>query len=142
MEDNLIKITPNREKAKSILKMVEITLRMISTINKTEFPSNLTKEYYEVIRELISIVLLLDGYKTMGDSAHKTTIEYLESKYKEFNGSEIFLINELRITRNKIAYDGFFVKESYIDRKISDIHKIIAKLKELINKKLEENKTC
>jgi hypothetical protein len=140
--ENLIKITPDKEKAKSILKMVETTLDMTATINKSKFPSNLTKEYYEIIRELISIVLLLDGYKTMGDSAHKTTIEYLESKYKEFNGSEISLINELRITRNKIAYDGFFVKESYIDRKISDIHEIISKLKRLINQKQEGDLTC
>ena len=45
-------------------------------------------------------------------------------------------MDDLRITRNKIAYDGFFVKESYIDRKLMDISKIINKLKEIVRKKI------
>ena len=136
MEEDLIRITPNKEKANSIFKMVEITLEMIKQIDKNKFPSNIAKEYYEVIRELISIILLLDGYKTMGEGAHKRQIEYLEANYKEFSKSEIAFIDELRITRNKIAYDGFFVKVSYIDRKLIYILKIIDKLKEIVCKKM------
>ena len=116
--------------------MEEITLEMIKQIDKSKFPSNIAKEYYEVIRELMSIILLLDGYKTMGEGAHKKQIEYLESNYKEIDKSEIVLIDDLRITRNKIAYDGFFVKENYIDRKLVDIHRIIEKLKEIVKNKL------
>lgn len=132
---NLIKITPDKEKAKSILKMVESTLGMIKTIDKSEFPSNITKEYYEVIRELISVIMLLDGYKTVGEGAHKRMIEYLEYNYKNFSKSEIFLIDDLRVIRNKIAYDGFFVKKNYVDRKLKEIQKVIKKLKQVINKK-------
>ncbi|MBI5347467.1 MAG: hypothetical protein HZB66_02560 [Candidatus Aenigmarchaeota archaeon] len=80
MED-LIGVTPNKEKAKSILKMVETTLEMINHIDRNKFPSNVAKEYYEVIRELTSIILLLDGYKAVGEGAHKKQIEYLEAKY-------------------------------------------------------------
>mgnify|MGYP001615342701 CR=1 FL=1 len=109
---------------------------MVKFIDKDKFPSNLTKEYYEIIRELISIILLLDGYKAIGEKAHKRQIEYLEVNYKEFDKAEITLIDDLRITRNKIAYDGFFVKESYVDRKLVDILKIIEKLKGIIDKKL------
>ena len=54
MEDNLIRITPDKNKAKSLLKMVETTLEMISKIDVEKFPSNVTKEYYEIIRELIT----------------------------------------------------------------------------------------
>lgn len=133
--EELIRVTPDKEKAQSILKMVETTLEMIKLIDKTKFPSNITKEYYEVIRELTSIILLLDGCKAIGEKAHKRQIEYLEANYKEFSKAEITLIDDLRITRNKIAYEGFFVKESYIDRKLADILKIIGKLKRLINKK-------
>lgn len=136
MEENLIKITSNKEKARSIFKMVEITLEMIKQIDKSKFPSNIAKEYYEVVRELISIILLLDGYKTMGEGAHKKQIEYLDANYKEFSKYEIDFIDDLRVTRNKIAYDGFFVKESYIDRKVNEILKIIDKLKEIVCKKI------
>ncbi|MBW2965578.1 hypothetical protein KY342_00575 [Candidatus Woesearchaeota archaeon] len=136
MEEGLIKITPNKEKAKSILKMVENTLDMIRIIDVSKFSSNITKEYYEIIRELISIVLLLDGYKTIGEGAHKKLIEYLESNYNQFGNYEILLIDDLRKIRNKIAYDGFFVKEEYIQRNLEDIQKIISKLKEIISKRI------
>ena len=136
MEEGLIKITPNKEKAKSILKMVDTTIDMIGVIDITKFSSNVTKEYYDVIRELISVVLLLDGYKTYGEGAHKKFIEYLQSNYKEFNEYELLLMDDLRITRNKVTYDGFFVERGYIERKIKDIQKIISKLKDIIKKKI------
>jgi hypothetical protein len=125
MEGALLRVTPNKEKAASILKMVDTTLEMIAQIDKSKFPSNVAKEYYEVVRELVSIILLLDGLKACGEGAHKRQIEYLDSKYKSFGKSEIMLIDDLRIVRNKIAYDGFFVKESYIDRKLPEILKLI-----------------
>ena len=109
---------------------------MIELIDKTKFPSNVAKEYYEIIRELISVILLLDGYKPVGEGAHKKQIDYLEANYKEFSRAEIDLIDDLRITRNKIAYDGFFVKEGYIERKLNDILDIIKKLKGIINKRI------
>lgn len=136
MEEGLIKITPNKEKAKSILKMVDTTIEMIKVIDLAKFSSNVTKEYYDVIRELMTVVLLLDGYKTYGEGAHKKLVEYLQSNYKEFNEYEISLIDDLRITRNKIAYDGFFVEKDYIKRKINDIKEIIDKLKNIIKKKV------
>lgn len=138
MEEGLIKITPNKEKAKSVLKMADTTIEMIKFIDITKFSSNVTKEYYDVIRELISVVLLLDGYKTYGEGAHKRLVEYLQTNYAEFDGYETSLIDDLRITRNKIAYDGFFVDKDYIGRKIKDIKKIIDKLRAIIDKKIDK----
>ncbi len=140
MEEGLIKVAPDKEKAKSILKMVDTTIEMIKVLDVTKFSSNVTKEYYDVIRELISVVLLLDGCKTHGEGAHKKLVEYLQSNYKEFNEYQISLIDDLRITRNKIAYDGFFVDKDYIERKINDIKEIIDKLKEIIKKRYQHNK--
>jgi len=138
MEKDLIKITPNKEKAKSILNMVRTTLEMVDRVDKSKFSSNITKEYYEIIRELVTIVLLLDGYKTIGEGAHKRMIEYLEANYKQFSKSEIYFIDDLRIVRNKIAYDGFFVKKDFIDTKLKSIQGIIEKLKKIIDRKLND----
>ena len=110
---------------------------MIKVLDVAKFSSNVAKEYYDVIRELISVVLLLDGYKTYGEGAHKRQIEYIAANYKELNGHEIFLIDELRITRNKIAYDGFFVENNYIKRKIKDIKAITGKLRKIIKSKID-----
>lgn len=136
MEEGLIKATPDKEKTKSILKMADTTIEMIKSIDIEKFSSNVTKEYYDVLRELMSAVLLLDGYKTYGEGAHKKLIEYLQTKKLGFTEYEILLIDDIRITRNKVAYDGFFVEKEYIERKIGDIQKIIAKLKSIIKKKL------
>lgn len=138
MEEGLIKVTPDKEKAKSILRMADTTIEMIKATDVTKFSSNITKEYYDVIRELISVVLLLDGYKTYGEGAHKKLIEYLQTKNMGFTEYEILLIDDLRITRNKVTYDGFFVEGDYIERKIRDIQKIIARLKGVIKKKLNK----
>lgn len=136
MNEDLIKISPDKEKANSILKMVDSSLEMIKSIDPRKFPSNLIKEYYDIVRELISIILLLDGYKIIGEGAHKRLIDYLKQNYKEFSDYEISVIDDFRITRNKIAYDGFFVKVDYIERKEKDIKNIINKLKGVIRKKL------
>ncbi len=136
MEEGLIKTAPEREKAKSILKMVETTLEMIDTIDSKKFTSNVVKDYYEVLRELITVILLLDGYKTQGEGAHKKLIEYLEKNYGDFRGHEISLIDDLRVIRNKIAYNGFFVQDDYLERKRKDILILIEKLRVIIYKKL------
>ena len=70
----LINISPDRAKAASILKMVETTLAMVTEIDVTRFSSNVTKEYYDIIRELISVLALLDGCTTHGEGAHKELI--------------------------------------------------------------------
>jgi hypothetical protein len=132
----IIKITPNIEKSRSILRMIDETLAMINEISIEKYPSNIIKEYYDIIRELISVVLLLDGYKTSGESAHKELIEYLNKNYKEFAKFEIGLLNDLRILKNRISYDGFFVKKDYVLRKQFAILKVISKLKAVINRKM------
>lgn len=138
MDENLIRITPNKEKAQSMLKMVETTIEMIKTISQQRFPSNILKDYYDVVRELLSIIVLLDGYKTTGEGAHKKLIEYIEKKYKQITKGEIISIDGLRILRNKIVYDGFFITEEYLARKIPEIEQTIIKLKEIIKEKFRQ----
>ena len=104
---SLIKITPDIEKAKSILHMVATTELMIKTL---DIDSLKTLPRNEVIRELISILLLLDGYKAYGEGSNMAQIEYLENNYKKFT-KHIMFIDELRGLRNRAAYDGFFVQK-------------------------------
>lgn len=134
--NELIRITPNKEKASSMIRMVEITLNRIKDTDLNKYPSNITKDYYDTIRELIGIVLLLDGYKLYGEGAHKRQIDYLKDNYKLFKEYEINLIDELREKRNKISYDGFFVDREYVSDRINYIGKIISKLKDIIKSKL------
>lgn len=136
MERGLVRINPSKERAKSILSTVDSTLSMVGQIDLHQFPTNLTKEYYDVIRELIGAVLLLDGYKTVGGGSHRRLIKYLGDNYKQFDSDELILMNSLRRTRNRISYEGFKVREDYLKRKMAIIQIIIDKLKEIIKEKL------
>ena len=131
----LIRVTPDKKKALSILKMVDTTLEMIGELDLKKFPSNITKEYYDVIREMTSVILLLDGYSTYGAGAHTELIEYIANN-KLLNEYELSLTDDLRITRNKISYDWFFVHEDYIKRKVKDIKDIVRKLRSIIERRM------
>ena len=65
----------------------------------------------------------------------KELIDYIK-EYPEFSTYEISIINDLRILRNRVAYEGFFVEVSYLNRNENNFKKIIKKLKQIVNKKI------
>ncbi|MCK5474138.1 MAG: hypothetical protein KAI53_01920 [Candidatus Aenigmarchaeota archaeon] len=133
----LIEITPDRQKANSMHRMANTRLEMLSTMDTVKYPSLVIEGYYEVLKELITALTSLDGYKAKGEGAHKILIEYVGESYKnEFCEADIYLLDELRRIRNKINYDGFFVKEEYVARNKKIIFEIIRKLNEIIEKRI------
>ena len=137
MFENFIRVTPDKEKAVSISKMVGVSLERIKETNKARYTSNIIKDYFDCLRELMSIIALLDGYKAYGEGSHKALIEYLESEYKEFTRGEIELFYDLSVKRNKISYDGFFITLEYLKAREKFIHLLINKLNKIIEEKLQ-----
>jgi len=129
----LIKITPDKEKARNILKIVSLIKERIKKQERDKMAALIIADYYEIIKELITAILLIDGYKTL---SHKDLIDYLKEKYKEFDAYEISVLNNLRVLRNRVAYEGFFIEPSYLERNESLFKEIIKKLESLIEKKL------
>lgn len=135
MED-LIKMTPNPERAKNLLIQIEIRLKDARNKDAAEFSTLIIEAYYEVIKELLTALLAVDGYKTL---SHTTLIDYLRATYnKQITEHEIQIIDELRKTRNRIAYEGFVIKKDYHDRKAPIALEIITKLKTLVTNKIKE----
>jgi hypothetical protein len=132
----IIKITPDREKAASILNMVKNRKEFISSANIERFPTIAVENYYEIIKELATAILLLDGIKATGESAHKETIDAL-SKYRQMEEWEISLIDDLRLKRNKSSYEGKQINISYLENKKDKIIQIIEKLENLLRRKLK-----
>ena len=132
-EDKIIKISEDKEKAKSLQNMATIIIKRIDLTDKKKFTSLIISDYYEAIKELITAILACKGLKTL---SHKMLIE----QSKDFNGintDEYYLIDELRIIRNKINYDGFFVEYDYLERKEKSIKSIINKLLDLLESLLK-----
>ena len=137
----LIRITQDKERARSLLDTVSVRLDAIRLMQKADsrkFSSKIVEEYYESVLELITSIMSIDGFKTRSDAAgsHIAAIEYLRESYKEFEGSEIDLIDDLRKKRTGITYYGRHVREDYIESNKREIERIIEKLRLIVIKKL------
>ncbi len=135
--EGLIRVTPNKERPRHILKIAEMTIERIKRVDVKEFVTLTTKDYYDVIKELMTAVALLDGYKLEGEGAHKRLIEYIKLKYLEFKKQEIQTIDDMREKRNRTYYEGLIIQEDYLENRREDIESVITKLKQIINKKLK-----
>jgi len=129
----LIKITPNKERAKSILEMISLIKERIKIQDREKMTSLIIVDYYEIIKELITAVLLIDGYKTL---SRKDLIDYINEKYSDFSEFEISILNSLRILRNRIAYEGYQIDLSYLKRNEQGFKFITLKLEKIIKKKI------
>lgn len=132
MEEEIFNITRNPLRAKALKEMAEERLEDIKTEKKVY---KIVEQYYEIIKELITALMYLEGLKTL---SHKTLILYLEKNYKEFSKEEIILSDELRKLRNNIGYYGQKVSEEFLINKETQIKTIIKKLVKAVDKKLKE----
>ena len=128
------KVFPDKEKVKSIFKMISEREEFVSSMEIKKFSTIIAENYYEIIKELATAILLLDGIKFLGENAHKETIDSL-SKYG-FSEYELSVLHDLRIQRNKSSYEGKPISSSYITNKKAIFLKIIDKLKNKIRERL------
>jgi hypothetical protein len=131
---DLIKITPDKDKAKSIVRMTSLIEERIKKCNRREMAALIITDYYEIIKELIISIILVNGYKTLND---KDLIEYIKEKHKEFNPSEITFLEDLRVLKDRISYEGFFVEPSYLERNEEYFRNMIKKLRGIINQSIK-----
>jgi hypothetical protein len=129
---DIIKISLDKEKAKSIVKMAEDREKQIKELDITKFSTIITENYYEIIKELMTAIFLLNGIKTIGKDAHKELIE-LALKNKILDDFEYSLVDDLRNRRNKSQYEGKQISVDYLESKNNNFDKIIIKLEKKVN---------
>lgn len=130
----IIKVKIDRQKAESLFEMANLREKYFSATDFEKVPTMVAENYYEVIKELASALILLDGFKSIGENSHKDLIDFLE-KYR-FSEGEIAFLHDLRIKRHKSSYEGKVIDYSYLMDKKNKIEEIIKKLKLLIKNKL------
>ena len=131
----LYKIFPDKEKAKSIFKMAINRERAIN-FTKIDYPTIIAENYYEIVKELASALLLINGFKAEGGNAHKEIIDSL-GKFASFTSYEISMLQDLRIKRNNSQYKGEPFDISYLESKKILLLDIIDKLKKIVGDKLK-----
>ena len=132
--EQVSKITPDKERAKSLLTLIALREKDLQD-KKDEFATLIVEGYYEIVKELITAIMTVDGYKTL---SHEMLIGYLEKFYREFSTAELYLADQLRKTRNEIAYRGLIITSDYLNRNKERIIKLITKLKKTIEKRMQE----
>lgn len=131
--DKVSKQRPDFEKARSLLKLVELRESKLSLFQLPTDTTLLTEAYYEIVKELITAIMNCDGWKT---TSHELLVGYLAKSYLEFSAAEITLIDQLRSIRNDIAYRGIMINPEYLTRNQHAITKIIQKLRQTLNLRL------
>ncbi len=130
---DLIKVTPDKEKVNSILQMVVLIEERIKIQSPEKMSALIIADYYEIIKELTAAILLIDGYKTL---SHKDLVAYLEENISSLSTEEIYLIDQLRILRNRVAYEGFLINSSYLHKNEISYKQIINKLRQIIKQRI------
>jgi hypothetical protein len=123
---NLIKIEPDKEKAKALFQLSEKRLSKIKLYNEKTESELILEAYYETAKELMTAIMLCDGWKSMG---HEELIIYLSQHYPEFPEWQTELLNQMRIRRNRIVYEGAGIDPSYLKRNRTAIIGIIIKIR-------------
>ena len=116
------KVEIDIERVNSILRMCLIRLRVVQGILlDRETASIVAEDYYEIIKELLTALLLLQGLKSEN---HECLIAFFKQAYpaKEYETGIIF---ELKKIRNKISYEGFFIELEYVQRNMVEFRHII-----------------
>ena len=129
------RIRPDKGMAKAILKMIKVRVKALKLTDRQEFASLVVEDYYEVIKEAITALMAIDGYKTL---SHEALITYMKEFYTDFSQSEITLMDQLRVLRNKIAYKGFFIAPDFLERNEARIEEIVSKIKGVLEEKLSK----
>ncbi len=124
-------ISFDEDKIKSILKMCSVRLKFIKKqIIDDETASIITEDYYEIIKELLTALLLKNGLKS---DNHECLISFFKKNYPNLE-YETGIIHELKFIRNRISYDGFFVEKEYLNKNKLEFEHIINLLLGLIEK--------
>ena len=80
-KEHIKNVEPDKDKIISIMKMCKIRLRVTEEVKlDDETASVIAADYYEVIKELMTALLLKDGLKS---DNHECLISYFKEKYPE-----------------------------------------------------------
>ena len=119
------------EKIKSMRKMCAVRLKVTKAVKlDEETASIIAADYYEVIKELLTALLLKNGLKS---DNHECLIAFFNHKFPEYE-YETKIIYQLKEVRNKVSYNGIFVKKGYIEMNKLEFEYIIGLLNKLLDK--------
>lgn len=135
MDEEIFKITPDKDRANDLFIIANERLNDIIKVLPRDKTYRILEEYYEIILELLTAVMYLDGYKTL---SHKSTLDYCIKNYSYLSDNQSKIIDTLRKFRHGIVYYGKKISAEYLSNNEQEIKIIIKTLNELVKKKLKK----
>ncbi len=129
----ITKITPDKQKATSLVAMAKITLERLEKTETERYPCNTLLDYYDVIHKLLEALTIKEGVKVKGEGAHQELIEHIAKSHNLSEQTRQFL-QQLRDYRNRISYEGFMVNAQFIRTNTSRIRSIVTELRQRAEK--------
>ncbi len=134
-DEEIFRISRDKDRAKDLSVMAKERLEMIKLLPQDK-TYKIIEEYYEIIKELLTAVMYMDGYKTL---SHVKLAEYFSSHYSTLGAKELALIDTLRKFRNGIVYYGTRISQDFLINNEREIKHIIAVLMKLVEQKIHED---
>jgi len=129
LDEYIKKVSVDSEKIESIKKMCNVRLRILKGVKlDNETASIVATDYYEVIKELLVALLLKNGLKS---GNHECLISFFRHKFPQYE-YEAKVIHQLKDVRNRVSYDGIFVKKDYVETNKLEFEHIIQLLEGLL----------
>ncbi|MEK6858134.1 MAG: hypothetical protein AABX39_06100 [Nanoarchaeota archaeon] len=121
-------------KAKEIVALAKHKLQFWKEVKEKskKYPSVFVEGHYEIVKELATVILLLDGWKA---DNHDCLFQYLIDRKQDLDIDFDFL-NLLRRTRNRIDYEGVKLSYDIWQRNELRLELTIKRMIEYINDKL------
>lgn len=135
MDEEIFKITPDKDRANDLFIIANERLNDIIKVLPRDKTYRILEEYYEIILELLTAVMYLDGYKTL---SHKSTLDYCIKNYSYLSDNQSKIIDTLRKFRHGIVYYGKKISAEYLSNNEQEIKIIIKTLNELVKKNLKK----
>jgi len=130
------RVQKNPEQANSLLELAKRRFESIEKRKDYDYPQLLLEDYYETIKELISALLTIHGYKSY---SHECLISFMEEFYpRTLTQSHLRFLDDLRRLRSDILYRGRDIAEDYLDRNLSELERILELLFEKVDEEIKK----
>jgi len=132
-EGSVRRVSPNRQLAKSLVKIANLRLKNTETMRVTDENSfNVVENCYEAIREMIDALMSLKGLKSY---SHEATVEFLKEFYSVKVGyAVVSKIDRYRRLRNDIKYEGLLTTKTEAEEILKNTKIVTSILMQLLEK--------
>lgn len=134
LEYKVKKVKENPEQAKALFELANKRLESINKRRKDEYAQFLIESYYEVIKELISSLLSIHGYKSY---SHECLVSFIKEYYPDsLDEYQLHFVDSMRKLRSDIQYRGADVADDYMQRNHKTITEVIKILNNTVKKEM------